>query len=274
MEPQRGLIIPTVRKAWSLFKHRQLRHKSERLSDSWWQQNSIPLSEAGNGPCSAWPRGAPCHSGVAVLSVTHTAAQIPRMPSEMEPWLFPWTRGPPRGRAGAELQAGKVQNHRDFHCSTASTTCKHSLRHTRNRTYACLSCTHIHTQFRQVKNDMWAKLKSNLSCLELFRKWSVRGQTLPRFLHNGAFSCVTVFDSLRWSLMRTVVLVLAGAVPCINHLDQKEDLFFPLNGILRERQIEDRAAGAQWGCQSEKWGVNSGPVGSHMSSMRKQQFEE
>lgn len=34
------------------------------------------------------------------------------------------------------------------------------------------------------------------------------------------------------------------------------------------------AAGAQWGCQSEKWGVNSGPVGSHMSGMRKQQFED
>ncbi len=81
--------------------------------------------------------------------------------------------------------------------------------------------------------------------------------------------------------MGTVVLVLAGearwaAVPCINHLDQKkqEAPCFSPEWDTADREIGATVASAQWGCQSEIWGVNSGPVGSHMSGMRKQQFEE
>lgn len=69
--PQRGLIIPPVIKVCSLFKLWQSHHKSQWVSDSRGQQNSIPPVI---GPCSVWHWGAPCSSGVAVL----TAALNPR----------------------------------------------------------------------------------------------------------------------------------------------------------------------------------------------------
>lgn len=206
---KRGLIIPTVSKAWLLFKHWQLRHKSKGVSDSRWQQNSIPPSMAANGPCGVWHLGAP-------MSVWCCCSQCyPRRRTDPgnAVWngavTFPWTQRPLLGHKGAELQAGKVQNHRDLYHFTISTTRKHSLRHTRNH-------THLQTEFTQVKHDMWAKLKSNLSCLELLRIWSWRGWMLLRFLHNGKFYCITVSDSLCWSLTRTLVLVL-GMLPCLCH---------------------------------------------------------
>lgn len=161
---KRGLIISTVSKAWSLFKHWQLRHKYKWVSDSWWQQNSIPLWMAGNGPSSVWPWGAPCQSGVTVLSVTHRTAlcQTPRMPSEMEPWLSHEHRGLPGDTQGPSCSPGKVQNHRDLHHSTASTTCKHSIRHTRNHTCTCLSCTHT-VQTSQTWHVSQVKVQSQLS---------------------------------------------------------------------------------------------------------------
>lgn len=163
---ERGLIIPTVSMAWSLFKlhHMWRAQESQKwVSDSCWQQNRIPLSMTGNSLCSVWHWGAPCQSGVAVLNVTDAAVVTLRMSSEMEPWLSHEHMGPPQGCTGAELQAGKIQNHRDLHHSIISTTCKHSDTH-----------ASAHTQFRQAKHGIWAKLKSNLSCLELFRMWSLR----------------------------------------------------------------------------------------------------
>lgn len=102
--PKEGLIIPTVIKARLRFKPWQLCHKSEWLSDGWWQKNSIPVSKAGNSPSSVWPWGPPCQYGVAVLSVTHTAVfcQTPKMPFEMEPWLSHDHRGLPGDTQGRE----------------------------------------------------------------------------------------------------------------------------------------------------------------------------
>ncbi len=158
---KRGLIIPAVSKAWSLFKHWQLRHKSKWVSDSWWQQNSIPSGMAGNGPCGVWAWGAPCQSGVAVLSVTHTAAQTPRMPSEMEPWLSHEHRSLPGDTQGPSCRPGKSRTTVTYttppfppHANTQSDT--HPTAHT------CLSCTQT-VQASQTWHVGQVKVQSQLS---------------------------------------------------------------------------------------------------------------
>lgn len=143
---KRGLITPTVSKAWPLFKHWQLRHKSRWLSDSWWQQNSIPPSTVGYGPCSVWHWGAPCQASVAVLSVT--ATQAPRMPPEMEPWFSHEHGGLPGDVQGASCRPGKSR-------TTVTYTTPPFPPHASTLTH---TQPYTHTQFRQVKHDMWAKL--------------------------------------------------------------------------------------------------------------------
>lgn len=143
---KRGLIISTVSKAWTLFKRWQWPHKSKWVSDCWWQQNSIPLRMAGNDPSSIWPWGAPCQSGVAVLSVTHAAAlcQTPRMPSEMEPWLSHERRGLPGDTQGLSCRPRESPEppwltplHCFHHMQTLTQT------HTQTaHAHACLAHTH------------------------------------------------------------------------------------------------------------------------------------
>lgn len=182
---KRGLIISTVSKAWTLFKHWQLPHKFKWVSDSWWQQNSIPLQMAGNDPNS-------------VLALFSTLSIQPHIARPLECRLkwsydFPMNmRASPGTRKGWVAGPGKVQNHRDLHHSTTSTTCKHSLRHTHK--------PHMHMPVLHTYTHSWDK--SNMTCepspisaVWSSLEWSVRGQMLPCFLYNGTFYCVTVFDS-------------------------------------------------------------------------------
>ena len=191
---------------------------------------------------------------------------------------FPQTQGPPQGHAGAELRAGKVQSHRDFQHSTIYITCKYSPRHKCSRAYKHLSCT------RTVQTvQIWlVGQRSPISAVRNSSECEVlQAKCCPFFLHNGTFCCITIFNSPRWSRTRTVVLISASearypAVSYIRHSDQKsqEACWFSPEWETRAREIGNTAAGAQWRCQIEKWGVNSRPVDSHMSGRRKQQFEE
>lgn len=91
---QRGLIIPTVSKAWSLFK---LHHNSKWVSDS---KTAFLRARLATASAAVWHRCPPCKSGVAV-------AQTLRMPSEKKLWLSHEHRGLPREAQELRSSPGK-----------------------------------------------------------------------------------------------------------------------------------------------------------------------
>lgn len=192
--------------------------------------------------CLKWSHDFPMNKGASLG--THSEAADRESPEPL--WLTPLCRF--------------------HHMQTLTQTHKQYIHITYTNTHACVA----HTPFGQVNHDIWGTLKSNLSCLENAKC------ERPCFLHNGLLCCVTVFESPCWTMMRMAMLVLAfEARRCAMQKPLGQDIpHFSPEWDTRAREIGARAAGAQWGCQSVKWGVNSGPTGSHMSSFRKQQCEE